>query len=26
LERGAIARAWLDVAMPLGFHGQFVAG
>ncbi len=26
LERGTVARAWLDVAMPLGFHGQFVAG
>jgi all-trans-8'-apo-beta-carotenal 15,15'-oxygenase len=21
---GPVARAWLDVAMPLGFHGQFV--
>jgi all-trans-8'-apo-beta-carotenal 15,15'-oxygenase len=26
LERGVVARAWLEVAMPLGFHGQFVAG
>jgi all-trans-8'-apo-beta-carotenal 15,15'-oxygenase len=26
LERGPLARAWLEVAMPLGFHGQFVAG
>jgi all-trans-8'-apo-beta-carotenal 15,15'-oxygenase len=26
LERGPLARAWLDVAMPLGFHGQFVSG
>lgn len=25
LERGPVARAWLEVAMPLGFHGQFVA-
>jgi all-trans-8'-apo-beta-carotenal 15,15'-oxygenase len=25
LERGPLARAWLEVAMPLGFHGQFVA-
>jgi all-trans-8'-apo-beta-carotenal 15,15'-oxygenase len=24
LDRGPLARAWLDVAMPLGFHGQFV--
>jgi all-trans-8'-apo-beta-carotenal 15,15'-oxygenase len=24
LGDGPIARAWLDVAMPLGFHGQFV--
>jgi all-trans-8'-apo-beta-carotenal 15,15'-oxygenase len=23
-ERGPLARAWLEVAMPLGFHGQFV--
>lgn len=26
LDRGHLARAWLEVAMPLGFHGQFVAG
>jgi all-trans-8'-apo-beta-carotenal 15,15'-oxygenase len=26
LERGPLARAWLEVAMPLGFHGQFVTG
>jgi all-trans-8'-apo-beta-carotenal 15,15'-oxygenase len=26
LTDGPIARAWLDVAMPLGFHGQFVGG
>jgi all-trans-8'-apo-beta-carotenal 15,15'-oxygenase len=25
LERGVVARAWLEVAMPLGFHGQFMA-
>jgi all-trans-8'-apo-beta-carotenal 15,15'-oxygenase len=25
LERGVLARAWLEVAMPLGFHGQFMA-
>lgn len=24
LDDGPVARAWLDVAMPLGFHGQFV--
>ena len=24
-ERGFLARAWLDVAMPLGLHGQFVS-
>jgi all-trans-8'-apo-beta-carotenal 15,15'-oxygenase len=24
LADGPVARAWLDVAMPLGFHGQFV--
>lgn len=24
-QRGPIARSWLEVAMPLGFHGQFVA-
>ena len=26
LADGPIARAWLDAAMPLGFHGQFVTG
>jgi all-trans-8'-apo-beta-carotenal 15,15'-oxygenase len=26
LSDGPIARAWLHVAMPLGFHGQFVGG
>jgi all-trans-8'-apo-beta-carotenal 15,15'-oxygenase len=26
LSDGPVARAWLDAAMPLGFHGQFVAG
>ncbi|MCU0881777.1 MAG: carotenoid oxygenase family protein, partial [Hyphomonadaceae bacterium] len=24
-QAGPLARAWLDVAMPLGFHGQFLA-
>jgi carotenoid cleavage dioxygenase len=24
-DAGPLARAWLEVAMPLGFHGQFVA-
>lgn len=26
LAAGPLARAWLDVAIPLGFHGQFVQG
>jgi all-trans-8'-apo-beta-carotenal 15,15'-oxygenase len=26
LSDGPVARAWLDVPMPLGFHGKFVAG
>lgn len=25
-DAGPVARAWLEVGMPLGFHGQFVAG
>ena len=26
LEDGPVAQAWLDRAMPMGFHGTFVAG